>query len=316
MRPLSFGFPNVLLLIGNERLSGQKWCLLEVLLASLPAKCVGQQNIPVMADFDKHIRDSYLFSLYKQRLSILRQMESWLETPLIVLSAVWIVLIVIDFGWGLNVFGEIATAVIWGLFIFDFLLRFTVAPRKTRYLARNWLTALSLLLPALRIFRVARLFRVLARLRALQLVRILGSLNRGMRALGKTMRRRGFGYIMVLTTAVTIVGAAGMFYFERALPDGQGMDNFYTALWWTAMLMTTMGSEYWPKTAEGRALCLFLSIYAFAVFGYVTGVIATFFIGRDAAEDEGDVAGRRDFEALRQEIRALREEIRQQRDTA
>lgn len=268
-----------------------------------------------MADFDKHIRDSYLFSLYKQRLSILRQMESWLETPLIVLSAVWIVLIVIDFGWGLNVFGEIATAVIWGLFIFDFLLRFTIAPKKTRYLARNWLTALSLLLPALRIFRVARLFRVLARLRALQLVRILGSLNRGMRALGKTMRRRGFGYIMILTTIVTFVGAAGMFYFERSLPDGEGMDNFYTALWWTAMLMTTMGSEYWPKTAEGRALCLFLSVYAFAVFGYVTGVIATFFIGRDAAEDEGDVAGRRDFEALRQEIRALREEIRQQRDT-
>lgn len=269
-----------------------------------------------MADFEKHIRDSYLFSLYKQRLSILRQVESWLETPLIVLSAVWIVLIVIDFGWGLNVFGEIATGVIWGLFIFDFLLRFTVAPDKTRYLARNWLTALSLLLPALRIFRVARLFRVLARLRALQLVRILGSLNRGMRVLGKTMRRRGFGYIMVLTTVVTIVGAAGIFYFERTLPDGEGLDNFYTALWWTAMLMTTMGSEYWPKTAEGRALCLILSVYAFAVFGYVTGVIATFFIGRDAAEDEGDVAGRKDFEALRQEIRALREEIRQQRDTA
>lgn len=33
------------------------------------------------------------------------------------------------------------------------------------------------------------------------------------------------------------------------------------------MLLTTMGSEYWPQTAEGRILCLLLSVYAFAVFG-------------------------------------------------
>ena len=49
-----------------------------------------------------------------------------------------------------------------------------------------------------------------------------------------------------------------------------------SAVWWTAMLLTTMGSEYWPRTPEGRVLCLLLALYAFAVFGYVTAAIAAY----------------------------------------
>ena len=46
--------------------------------------------------------------------------------------------------------------------------------------------------------------------------------------------------------------------------------------------MTTMGSDYFPQTAEGRVLCFILAIYAFAVFGYVTATLATFFVGRQS----------------------------------
>ncbi len=77
------------------------------------------------------------------------------------------------------------------------------------------------------------------------------------------------------------------------------------------MLMTTMGSEYWPQTVEGRLLCLILSIYAFAVFGYVTATLATFFIGRDAENEEAELAGTNSIEALRVEIASLRAEIKE-----
>jgi hypothetical protein len=50
------------------------------------------------------------------------------------------------------------------------------------------------------------------------------------------------------------------------------------------MLLTTMGSDYWPRTPEGRLLCLLLAIYAFAVFGYVTAAIAAYFVGQDRSE--------------------------------
>jgi voltage-gated potassium channel len=253
---------------------------------------------------------AYQFAAAKNRLQILYRLENMLEMPMAALGAVWLGLMVVELVWGVSPFGQNIATAIWIVFILDFMLRFTIAPRKLRYLRRNWLTAIALMLPALRIFRFARVFRVISRLRGVQLVRILGSINRGMKALGKTMHRRGFGYVLALTFIVTAAGAAGMLSFEKNLPDGQGLDDFWTALWWTAMLMTTMGSEYWPRTPEGRTLCLLLAIYAFAVFGYVTGTIATYFIGRDAADDDADVAGQKKIDALMNEVIALREEIR------
>ncbi len=99
-----------------------------------------------------------------------------------------------------------------------------------------------------------------------------------------------------------------MYAFENKVPGG--LHTYGDALWWTAMIMTTMGSQYWPQTFEGRALCLFLAIYAFTIFGYVTATLATFFIGRDADNEEGEVAGMKELRALQKELSALREDIR------
>lgn len=73
--------------------------------------------------------------------------------------------------------------------------------------------------------------------------------------------------------------------------------------------MTTMGSVYWPETPEGRILCLLLALYAFAVFGYVTATLASYFIDRDASRSDAAVAGTRDVDSLRQEITTLRQLI-------
>ncbi len=250
------------------------------------------------------------FVLLRARLQILHQVERALDIPMAVLGLVWLALMVVDLVHGLGRAGGFVTTSIWVAFVADFLLRFMLAPKKTRFLRKNWLSAIALLLPALRIARFARVFRALARLRGLQLVRIAASVNRGMKSLGKTMRRRGFGYVLGLTAMVTVAGAAGMLFFERNVP-GSALDGFWSALWWTAMIVTTMGSESWPKTAEGRALCLFLAVYAFAVFGYVTGTIATYFIGRDAEEGEEGSAMREQLDLLAAEISALRNEVRE-----
>jgi voltage-gated potassium channel len=248
------------------------------------------------------------FALTRARLQILHQVERALETPMAILGLLWLVLLVVDLVRGLGPVGTNTVTLIWIIFLFDFLLRFFLAPKKIGFLRKHWLTAIALVLPALRILRFARVFRALARLRGLQLVRIVSSINRGMKALGRTMRRRGFGYLLGLTTIVTLAGAAGMLHFEQQASEGR-LQDFWTALWWTAMMMTTMGSEYWPKTAEGRLLCVFLAIYAFAVFGYVTGTIATYFIGRDADEDNSASVLLQRLELLTAEIGALRDEI-------
>ena len=248
-----------------------------------------------------------------ERLITLAGLEAWLETPMQVLGFVWLGLLVLELTRGLSPLLTTLTTVIWIIFIFDFLLRFALAPEKGRYLKQNWLGVISLLVPALRVLRVARAVRVLRVARAtrgVRLVRVVASVNRSMRALGRTMARRGLGYVIALTAIVTLAGAAGMYTFESQLPDGSGLRDYPNALWWTAMIMTTMGTEYWPRTAEGRALCLLLALYAFAVFGYVTASLASFFIGRDAEGEDAELAGRETMEALRAEIAGLRIEVR------
>lgn len=94
-----------------------------------------------------------------------------------------------------------------------------------------------------------------------------------MRSLSASLGRRGFGYVAAVTLVITLVGAGGMYAFESNIPNKTGLNDYGSALWWTAMLMTTMGSEYWPQTPEGRVLCFLLSLYAFTVFGYLTAAM-------------------------------------------
>ena len=72
------------------------------------------------------------------------------------------------------------------------------------------------------------------------------------------------------------------------------------------MLVSTMGSSFWPITTEGRILAFLLSVYGLAVFGYLTATFASFFIGRDAEDAGAPVAGAAELTALRREIQALR----------
>ena len=203
---------------------------------------------------------------------------------MLVLSGIWLVLLVVEFTRGLSGWLQTANDIIWLAFVLQFAIEFTIAPSRSLYLRKHWVTAISLALPAVRLLRLARVARAarIARAgRGLRLARLLGAFNRGMRTLARGFRQRGLGYLTLLTFLIAITGAAGMYRFEMDAPDGPGLTDYSTALWWTAMLLTTMGSEYWPQTGEGRLLCLLLALYAFAIFGYVTAAIAAYFVGKD-----------------------------------
>ena len=248
-----------------------------------------------------------------ERLALLTQLEGWLETPMQVLGFVWLGLLILELTRGLSPVLTVASTAIWVAFILDFALRLSLAPAKSAYLKRNWLAVLSLLVPALRVLRVARAVRLVGAARAtrgIRLVRVVGSVNRSMGALRRSMRRRGLGYVLVLTMLVTIAGAAAMLAFEREAPGDAWLGDYGTALWWTAMIMTTMGSEYWPRTPEGRVLCVLLALYAFAIFGYVTASLATYFVGRDAEAEDASIAGVAAIERLRAELANLSAEVR------
>lgn len=225
-----------------------------------------------------------------ERETLLEHVHSALDGVMVALSAAWIALLVAELVTGsLPRSLELAVWVIWAIFIADFALEFVIAPHKVGYLRRNWLSALSLALPALRIVRVLAALRVLRAARVVRsvgLLRILTSLNRGLTSLRTTAARRGLGYVLAATALVMLVGSAGMASFESpAALTAQGiaarpLDDYGEALWWTAFAMTT-GATSQPATAEGRLLGWLLSLYGLGIFGYLTAMLASHFIGRD-----------------------------------
>lgn len=242
----------------------------------------------------------------QERWEVLRQLEDWLERPMLILAFVWLSLVIVELIWTTSGVFELIGTIIWIVFILEFLLRFFLAPRKLRFLRRNPITIIALAAPAFRFLRALRLLRLG---RGLRLVRIVGTANRGLGALRKSFDRRGLGYVMATTTVVILLGAGGMLTFEPAREVNGGFSGYAEAVWWTAMLVSTTGSGFWPVTPEGRVLALLLSIYGLAIFGYIAASLATFFIGQEAAAQDGDVAGAREIAALRADIAALREEL-------
>ena len=216
-------------------------------------------------------------ALETERRELLEQVENWLEVPMLILGFVWLILLGIELLWERvweqnHIFNTLST-IIWIIFIINFVVELILAPHKLNYFKRNWLTALSLIVPALRVFRIFRVIRVSRAARAvrgIRLVKVVGSLNRGMRALGASMGRRGVGYVVALTVILTLSGAAGMYAFENENPAG--LNSYGEALWWTAMIMTTMGSAYWPQSPEGRVLCVTLALTQEKELAKVLGV--------------------------------------------
>ena len=235
---------------------------------------------------------------HRERWRLLHRVVRFLEPLMTLLGVIWIVLLLIDMVRGLHGRLAVVSEAIWVVFAIDFGLEFLIAPNRRVYLKRHWPVVVSLIIPTLRIIRFARVARVVHAARVMRFGQTLAVLNRGLAALSNTMRRRGFGYVFGLTVLVVFLGAAGIYGFERRVPDPQAIHDYGTALWWTAMLMTTLGPTSWPFTLGGRVLCFLLGLYAFTVFGYLAATLASFFIDRDAERPDAAVAGQKSFEAI------------------
>lgn len=247
----------------------------------------------------------------EERLELLAEVESWLERPMLVLALLWLLLLVAELTIGLSPFLNLVGILIWAAFVVEFAVRLVISPEKVTFLRRNWLTALALLTPALRLLRLAPIFRALRVARAgrgLRAAKLVGGFNRSFRTLRRNLGRRRFGYVLSVTLVILVLGSAGMFSFER-VDEGGSLANYGDAVWFTAMILSTLGSEYWPSSPEGRLLTFLLALYSFAVFGYLTATLASFFIGRDAEDQAGEVAGSAQLRALASEIAALRGEV-------
>ena len=128
-----------------------------------------------------------------------------------------------------------------------------------------------MLLPFLRVLRVAQILRAT---RVLPAYRLLVFGGRGSQSTLELLKRRRLGQLAIIPAMVTLIGAALGFLLEAGAP-GSPIKDFGDALWWSAALVTTVSSELYPVTTGGRILGFLTMIYAVGIFTYSIGSVAS-----------------------------------------
>lgn len=213
------------------------------------------------------------------------RLERVLDIPMALLALAWAGLVAYELVAPAAAEGALAVAgnVIWGVFVVEFVTKLALSGRPLRFLRRRWPSALFLLLPALRLFRVLRAVRAL---RVLPTARVLGSSYRAAgTARGLLQGRLAF---VAAVSAIVMFGGGQLLYLFEA---GRSVHTLGDALWWSAHAATSGTLLFEPATFPGRLLGLVLAAYAVVVFASLAGTFGAFFVEaraeRAAAEEAG-----------------------------
>lgn len=164
----------------------------------------------------------------------------------------------------------------------DFLYRFVTAPSRSRYFFKTygWADLLASLpleqLKILRVFRLARVFRLL---------REYGTRN-VLRGLGRN--RAGSALFTLLLVAIMVLefGSLGMLSLEESAPKST-ITTASDALWYVIATMSTVGyGDTYPVTNPGRLLGSAIIILGVGIFGTLTGYLANLFLAPSSASTE------------------------------
>lgn len=220
------------------------------------------------------------------RYELVTTLEGLLDTPATYLAVVFAAVTVVDVvvvtqgGTPPAIIGWLITA-IWAFFIVHFVLGISIAPDRLAYLRQHWLTALSLLIPFLRVFRV---LRAVALIRATNGVRVAAGFNRSARTLHDALAWSRGWYAAGLTATAALLGAAALYVFEGSAPRSS-IDSYAEALWWAAATLTSIGAEHEPVTVGGRLVGLLLMTGGLVLLGYIAGVLGSILFERRRARD-------------------------------
>ncbi|MBM3854857.1 MAG: two pore domain potassium channel family protein [Verrucomicrobia bacterium] len=94
-----------------------------------------------------------------------------------------------------------------------------------------------------------------------------------------------------------VTSSVAMLWFERG--EGANIRTAGDAVWWSVATVTTVGyGDRYPVTTDGRLVAGTLMIAGVGLFGALSGLVASLFLGN-----------REDEKALAAEIRAMRTEL-------
>lgn len=167
------------------------------------------------------------------------------------------------------------------LFFVDFVLRFWRAESKLAFMRWGWVDLLACI-PNVDLLRVGRLARVLRIIRLLRGVRI------GHRVISLILQNKPkSAFTSVLLTTMLLVTFSSIAILIAEVGPEVNIKSAEDAIWWSVTTMTTVGyGDKYPTTTEGRLIAMVLMFAGVGLFGTLSGLVASFFLGKQQEESE------------------------------
>ncbi len=170
---------------------------------------------------------------------------------------------------------EGAEIILTVVFFAEFFSRLYAAHDRWLHLRHHFIDAIALI-PPVRALRVLRLVR---------LVRTVSSIHRAGIRWEPIARHQGLFTLVVAWLGLGALCALALFAAERDV-NGAISDPL-DALWWGVGALTTVGSDVFPITFEGRVAAMLLALLGVFLFSAITATITSLLLRSTRAEPEG-----------------------------
>jgi voltage-gated potassium channel len=163
------------------------------------------------------------------------------------------------------------------LLLADFGVRFYKAESKLAFLKWGWIDLIASIpnVPALRVGRLVRILRIIRLLRAMRATQKVSSV------LLKDKFKTGVASVILTSFLLVVFCSIGILICEQQAPDAN-IKTAGDAFWWSVSTITTVGyGDVYPVTTEGRILAMILMVSGIGLFGVLSGLAASIFMGQE-----------------------------------
>lgn len=169
---------------------------------------------------------------------------------------------------------QMLDTVVCVLFFTDFVIRFRRTPSKREFMRWGWIDLIACI-PNIDLLRFGRMVRIL------RIIRLLRGLRVGHRVLSVLLQNKpksAFASVMLTTILLITFSSIAILIAEQG-PEAN-IKSADDAIWWSVTTITTVGyGDKYPTSMEGRVIAMVLMLSGVGLFGTLSGLVASFFLG-------------------------------------
>ncbi|MBD3670211.1 MAG: two pore domain potassium channel family protein [Gammaproteobacteria bacterium] len=222
-----------------------------------------------------------------------RRWGKWLEWPML-LVAFWI-----PVQWYLDEIGllsgqasRLGDWLVWFAFVIETGVLLLLVRDKKHFLLHNWMNVAIILTG---VFIAWGYAPILAILRSLRLLLILGLLVRISRTLSQVVHENHLGNLLVFTLFIVVVSGMLISTIDPAIEDP------WQGIWWALVSISTVGyGDVVPTSGPGKFFASLLIILGIIVFSLLTATISAYLTHR-----KGEAGNQEIYELLKDIQRRL-----------